>query len=144
MHVSVDPEEPVWKFSFTSHSCRELAKDTERSAGYAFNKVTTVNQFGAAALIARQLYLLCLMKVSSVCDDTLEDLQEDSTGPADVHHLNDMDSNQGSRMSCIVTQVLPTYGPGLVCLLLLALACKVRSIELYAVHCIDCHAHKSD
>lgn len=127
-------------FSEFMLECRELANDTERSAGYAFNKVTTVNQFGAAALIARQMYLLCSMKVSSVCDDMLEEMQEDNTVRADMH---DMGSSQGSRLSCIVFQVLPTYGPGLLSLLVLALACKVRGIEPYAVPSIDRHAHDS-
>lgn len=111
------------------HPCRELAKDTERSVGYAFNKVTTVSQFGAAALIARQIYLLCSMTVSLVCDNGLEEFHEDNIEglPGNVV------SRQGANMSCIISEVLPTYGPGLVILLGLVLVSKVRKASAACV-----------
>ena len=49
-------------------SCRSLVKDAQYSQGYAFNSVANVDQFGCAALLARQGFSLWSMTRNAACE----------------------------------------------------------------------------
>lgn len=121
LECSTDHSYDTIYICFNIHRYRELAKDTERSVGYAFNKVATVNQFGAAALIARQMFLLCSMQVASTCDFAREDFHEESRPGLDSRSLK-----SPSKVSCVLVKVVPTYGPFLFFSFFILLAFKVR------------------
>ena len=51
--------------------CRSLVKDAQYSQGYAFNSVANVDQFGCAALLARQGFSLWSMARNAACEAAL-------------------------------------------------------------------------
>lgn len=104
---------------------REIAKDVERSVGYAFNKVTTVNQFSCAALMARQIFLLCSMKATVMCDEENSDFAKTSGSHPDI--------SSAYETPCLISNFLSAYGPGLVLLVGFTVAFKVWTLRCFFV-----------